>query len=982
MKKLLTAIFILYAAVAYGLTSHSNINTVDVSKITGRWDSWNWKWAGYNSQTCTIYFTDGGSSLSVAGDNILFKIARDTETGQVTYINNTNVTAATASCAWSVSFTNIPPNGDYLAELWSYSGSETNFTRTLGQGKITVFNSIYGNDDSTYPWPSTTDSMVVLEGKLNTHTALQATAHGGIASSTNLDALSNYVYTICITNGVAGMTGTTFYATNVYFNTISGQTSILANLYFTNGYGNSINLQTATVQNLYVTNIYGNDIYQRGTNLGATVSINSNRIVNAEAGIVSNVSAIANVSNQAYTTLPAQQTAISNMVTDNRTWIGVNSNQAFTVLPSHIANVSNQAYTTLPNNIANVSNQAFTTLPAQQTAISNMVVDNRTWIGNVSNQAFTTLPNNIANVSNFVHSSTVLTNGATGITVTVQGPTETNSPTPEWWVEKQINQLKGANYYFNTNPSDVATMFNMIRSIPAYTTIVSQASTTIWQTNAMFLTTNLLNISVIPAETILAIKAHISGSDFIASPTITNKFRIFLHNGTNEMVNLGDTDSYVVQSTEEDLTFHGHTSTNNITDPTWRWGVAHLHKKNAVGSGTINLRVGSVTLSGFSIPAEVSEGAGRVTKNIGGTNITVTPSSGVGDVTINMAVKETINLLGNHVTNGGNISATNSIMQNGYVTNFYFNTLSGQTGTFATALIGDNSIFGTGLSMTNFIATSYGSVQRGQAGASVNFTINSSDGAEQSITAGGSDSRAMIINGDGSKQIGRLGNSASVTNNAGIGSIQLFNLGVSQAAYMSGDGSIGLGFCTNTHDMAIVLGEAQYSRANESITVGTGGIWNSGQMILNGTSMPSKAYVDLATNGIVNMANYATTANNASNLLSDTFAFGISYGIFTNAPTGLASNDYVWSAPAPWDCTITNLAWVGYAAQLPTAIVVVANNTTVASKYDTIIFSNITFNGSTRSNFPVQISISAGQRVTFAPNPSTNIGMDFSGKRP
>lgn len=112
----------------------------------------------------------------------------------------------------------------------------------------------------------------------------------------------------------------------------------------------------------------------------------SQRVNNAEAGIVSNVSAIANVSNEAYNVLAPQQTAISNMVADNRTWIGVNSNQAFTVLPAHIANVSNQAFTTLPLWIANVSNQSFTTLPS--------------WIANVSNQSFVTLPAWIANASN------------------------------------------------------------------------------------------------------------------------------------------------------------------------------------------------------------------------------------------------------------------------------------------------------------------------------------------------------------------------------------------------------------------------------------------------------------------------------------------------------------------------------------------------------------------------------------------------------
>lgn len=141
-----------------GFPPHSNIATCDVNKVSGAWDNFTWKWVGVNSQSNKLFFTN---FWDLDTYNSAFKVSRYGDNGtNITYLNVTNFSLTSSSATWTVSYTNIPPNRQYLAEFYSWEGANTNLARTLAQGKITVVNSLYQDDDSLYPWPSAVTNLV------------------------------------------------------------------------------------------------------------------------------------------------------------------------------------------------------------------------------------------------------------------------------------------------------------------------------------------------------------------------------------------------------------------------------------------------------------------------------------------------------------------------------------------------------------------------------------------------------------------------------------------------------------------------------------------------------------------------------------------------------------------------------------------------------------------------------------------------------
>jgi len=154
MKKLISLFFLL-PIFAYADIAHYNGSTVDVSKITGNWNSFNWNWAGSSTQTNQVTFKNGTSYFPLDDYVVYFRLARQSDTGQVNYLNVTNISKSLSNVNFRVEYTNVPPNGGYLAEFYVSEGDST--FRTIGQGKVQVYNSIYGDDDSTYPFPVSTN---------------------------------------------------------------------------------------------------------------------------------------------------------------------------------------------------------------------------------------------------------------------------------------------------------------------------------------------------------------------------------------------------------------------------------------------------------------------------------------------------------------------------------------------------------------------------------------------------------------------------------------------------------------------------------------------------------------------------------------------------------------------------------------------------------------------------------------------------------
>jgi len=124
-------------------------------------------------------------------------------------------------------------------------------------------------------------------------------------------------------------------------------------------------------------------------------------------------------------------------------------------------------------------------------------------------------------------------------------------------------------------------------------------------------------------------------------------------------------------------------------------------------------------------------------------------------------------------------------------------------------------------------------------------------------------------------------------------------------------------------------------------------------------------------------SNYFRAFNNGTN---EEGVLSINYRVFTNAIP--ATNDIIYSPSAPYALTITNLEWWGQKAEAPTGFVMTANFATRPNAWDTVVFTNITFNGSAVSNKVVTIAIAKGTRISFLPCQSTNTQMNFMWTRP
>lgn len=144
-----------------------NCTTCDMDKVTGNFDSFRWKWAGYESQSNKIIMTRAGTPFDLTGYYVAFKVSRPGEgTNQITYLSFsstlTNMHLLTSNVYVNVLYSNIPPNREYQAELYAWQGVATNFTRTLAQGKVTTIQSLYGGDDSTFPFPYLTNLLAYV----------------------------------------------------------------------------------------------------------------------------------------------------------------------------------------------------------------------------------------------------------------------------------------------------------------------------------------------------------------------------------------------------------------------------------------------------------------------------------------------------------------------------------------------------------------------------------------------------------------------------------------------------------------------------------------------------------------------------------------------------------------------------------------------------------------------------------------------------
>jgi hypothetical protein len=125
---------------------HSDTSTVNISQVTGLFDSFNWTWIAANSQQPTILPVDAsGNALDFSAYSMSLRMsAIDSSNRLSVYVINTSLTVTSTSVTWSVANTNVPPAGAYNTEILAWQGN-TNSTRTVCQGMITIVNSLFIN---------------------------------------------------------------------------------------------------------------------------------------------------------------------------------------------------------------------------------------------------------------------------------------------------------------------------------------------------------------------------------------------------------------------------------------------------------------------------------------------------------------------------------------------------------------------------------------------------------------------------------------------------------------------------------------------------------------------------------------------------------------------------------------------------------------------------------------------------------------------
>jgi len=163
------------------LPIHYNSVTSDVSKIKGNYDGCNLKWLGFNTQSNSIFVKQGANWVDMDALSLSYKISRNTpDGGVVTYVLSSDINVTDSNAVFTVANTNVPPNGTYLLEMFSWTGS-TNPSATLLQGKITVNQSLYEEGDDLFPWP---DASNIYVTKLVAGTGVTLSPSSGLGDVT------------------------------------------------------------------------------------------------------------------------------------------------------------------------------------------------------------------------------------------------------------------------------------------------------------------------------------------------------------------------------------------------------------------------------------------------------------------------------------------------------------------------------------------------------------------------------------------------------------------------------------------------------------------------------------------------------------------------------------------------------------------------------------------------------------------------------
>ncbi|MBW1782451.1 MAG: hypothetical protein JRL30_17125, partial [Deltaproteobacteria bacterium] len=136
--------------------THMNALTNDVDSMTGNWDDFDWSWRGDDDQDVSITFSNSAGWLPIGSYNFGARMAQS----DTIYVDllPADFTKSGSNITFSLSRTNVPPDGEYKFEVRSWEGATTNLARSMAQGMVWVSDSLYPNTN-LYPFPQGITNM-------------------------------------------------------------------------------------------------------------------------------------------------------------------------------------------------------------------------------------------------------------------------------------------------------------------------------------------------------------------------------------------------------------------------------------------------------------------------------------------------------------------------------------------------------------------------------------------------------------------------------------------------------------------------------------------------------------------------------------------------------------------------------------------------------------------------------------------------------
>jgi len=148
MKRLFVGLLIISVPLlALGVGTRTHTATVNIDHIEGDFDDFRFHWIGLNNQSVVLTITSDTGYVT----NIASATYRLNRTG-VVYATD-SVTVNKSNVTVNIAYTDVPPDNSYELEVYSSD------RRTLGQGRVDVSRSLYG-DTNVYSAPTSTGTYL------------------------------------------------------------------------------------------------------------------------------------------------------------------------------------------------------------------------------------------------------------------------------------------------------------------------------------------------------------------------------------------------------------------------------------------------------------------------------------------------------------------------------------------------------------------------------------------------------------------------------------------------------------------------------------------------------------------------------------------------------------------------------------------------------------------------------------------------------